>query len=395
MIGRRAFVLGCGCCAFSVLAQTAVAPWTAPQRFVRPLDDAEEGGLWALMDREEARLKRSAFLVRDPALNKYVSDIACRLAGEHCPDMRVYLVRTPVFNASMAPNGMMQVWSGLLLRASNEAQLAAVLGHEIGHYMARHTLERLRDVKQRAAFGQFLGIAFAAARIGPVGSLAQLGVMASLFSYGRDQEREADRIGIELMARAGYAPSEASTIWTQMLDEVKGDSTSSEEYAGRSVLFASHPPMEERQELLAEAAKELARPEAVNLGADGYRTALAPFRTAFLQDELRRRRYGETLVLLERMQKTRAADGELAYFQGEVYRLRNDKDDLDRALKAYRQAESMPGAPPELFRSEGFVLRNLKQDPEAAAAFRRYLELKPAAQDAELIRSLMPTEVKK
>src|SRR6185436_15359250 len=171
MIGRRAFVLGCGCSAFSALAQTAVTPWSSPQRFVRPLDDSEEGGLWALMDREEARLKR----------------IACRLAGDHCPDMRVYLVRTPVFNASMAPNGMMQVWSGLLLRTSNEAQLAAVLGHEIGHYMARHTLERLRDVKQRAAFGQFLGIAFAAARIGSVGSLAQLGVMASLFSYGRDQ----------------------------------------------------------------------------------------------------------------------------------------------------------------------------------------------------------------
>src|SRR5262245_38449643 len=199
MIGRRAFVLGCGCCALDALAQTAVTPWSSPQRFVRPLDDSEEGGLWALMDREEARLKRSAFLVRDPGLNKYVSDIACRLAGDHCPDMRVYLVRTPVFNASMAPNGMMQVWSGLLLRTSNEAQLAAVLGHEIGHYMARHTLERLRDVKQRAAFGQFLGIAFAAARIGQVGSLAQLGVMASLFSYGREQEREADRIGIELM----------------------------------------------------------------------------------------------------------------------------------------------------------------------------------------------------
>ena len=55
------------------------------------------------------------------------------------------LVRTPYFNASMAPNGMMQVWSGLLLRVDNEAQLAAVLGHEIGHYLARHSVERLRD----------------------------------------------------------------------------------------------------------------------------------------------------------------------------------------------------------------------------------------------------------
>ena len=93
------------------------------------------------------RLRRSPFNLRDPKLRSYVQDIACRLGAGHCPDIRVHLVRTPYFNASMAPNGMMQVWSGLLLRVDNEAQLAAVLGHEIGHYLARHSVERLRDVK--------------------------------------------------------------------------------------------------------------------------------------------------------------------------------------------------------------------------------------------------------
>ena len=393
MLNRRAFVIGSGCCcALHALAARAADAWNPPQRFARPLDGTNEGGLWALMDREEQRLRRSAFLVRDKALNEYVSGVACRLAGEHCRDMRVYIVHTPLFNASMAPNGMMQVWSGLLLRTSNEAQLAAVLGHEIGHYLARHALDRLRDAKERAAFGQFLGIAFAAARVGALGSVAQLGVLASLFSYGREQEREADRISVDLMARAGYAPAEASTIWTQMLEEIKSDAASKEDYASRSVLFASHPPMEERQQMLAEIAQEFARPSAVNLGSEDYVAALAPFRKAFLDDELRRRRYGETLVLLSRMQKGRSSDGELAFYEGEVYRLRNQKDDADRALKAYRLAEKMSGAPPELFRSEGFVLRNLKQEPEAAAAFRRYLELKPAAQDAELIRTLLPKE---
>ena len=69
---------------------------------------------------------------------------------------QVHLVRTPLFNASMAPNGMMQVWTGLLLRVDDEAQLAAVLGHEFGHYLARHSTERLRDAKSRSAFGAFL-----------------------------------------------------------------------------------------------------------------------------------------------------------------------------------------------------------------------------------------------
>jgi len=386
-------MLGCGCCALSAMAGGALgAPWNSPARFTRPTEASEEGGLWAIMEREEARLRRSAFLVRDRSLNDYVSGIACRLAGDHCPDMRVYLVRTPLFNASMAPNGMMQVWSGLLLRTANEAQLAAVLGHEIGHYLSRHTLERLRDVKSRAAFGQFLGIVFAAARVGGIGSLAQMGVLAGLFSYGREQEREADQIGLDLMTRAGYAPAEASTVWTQLLDEIKGDAVSKEDYASRSVLFASHPPLEERQQVLADAAKELARPEATHLGTEPYRAALAPFRSLFFEDELRRRKYGETLVLLARMQKTPGADGELEFYRGEVHRMRNEKDDLDQALRAYRQAQSMQGAPPELYRSEGFVLRQLKQEAQAGNAFRRYLELKPAAEDAELIQTYASKE---
>ena len=74
-----------------------------------------------MMDRAEAQLRRSPFVLRDEKLRAYVQDITCRLASQHCPDVRVHLVRTPYFNASMAPNGMMQVWSGLLLRVENEA----------------------------------------------------------------------------------------------------------------------------------------------------------------------------------------------------------------------------------------------------------------------------------
>ena len=90
--------------------------WIAPPRFTRPEVATDEGGLWAMMDREETRMRRSPFLIRDANLRDYLQGIACKLAGEHCPDVRVYPVRTPFFNASMAPNGMMQVWSGLLLR---------------------------------------------------------------------------------------------------------------------------------------------------------------------------------------------------------------------------------------------------------------------------------------
>jgi predicted Zn-dependent protease len=342
------------------------------------------------MDRAEQKLKHSNFLIRDKALNGYVRDIACRLAGEHCQDMRVYLVRTALFNASMAPNGMMQVSSGLLLRMSNEAQLAAVLGHEIGHYLERHSVERLRDARSRNAFGQFLGLALAAAGVGSANVLAQLAIAASGLAYSRDQERDADRIGVELMARHGYAPIEASRVWDQLLEELKAGEAAGEEYWNRSVLFATHPPAEERQSALAAAAAARSLPHGGRVGVEAYRSRLSVHRGAFLADEIRRRRFGETMSLLDRLLQALPRDGELQFYRGEAFRMRGGSGDLEKAIEAYNLAQPMERVPPELFRSLGLVYRQLGHNAEAAAAFGRYLELKPDAEDADLVRTYLP-----
>ena len=387
---RRPFLLGCGCLAFVAAAGVRADEYDyqAPPRFSRPEPSSDEGGLWAYMDREEQRLKRSSFLIRDPALNKYVGGIACRLAGEHCPEMRVYLVRTPYFNASMAPNGMMQVWSGLLVRMQNEAQLSAVLGHEIGHYLQRHSVDRLRDAKSRSSFAQILGIALGVAGGGNLGMLAQAGILASGMAYGRDQEREADRIGIALMARSGYAPAEAGRVWGQLLEESEGAKAAGEDVSTTNILFASHPPQEERRQVLAAAAKR-DWPGATRTGTDEYRAALAPHRMGFLYDEVRRRRFGESLVLFDRLLKSSPRDGQVQYFKGEAYRLRGREGDTKLALDAYRAALELDNTPPEVHRSLGTVLRQTGEDAEATRAFKRYLDLKPDAEDAELIRSYL------
>jgi predicted Zn-dependent protease len=302
--------------------------------------------------------------------------------------MRVYLVRTPYFNASMAPNGMMQVWSGLLVRMQNEAQLAAVLGHEIGHYLQRHSVERLRDAKSRSSFGLIVGMALGVAGGGSLGSLAQMGILAGGLAYGRDQEREADRIGISLMARNGYAPAEAGRVWGQLLEEYEGAKAAGEEVSSTNILFASHPPAEERREVLATAAKR-DWPGASRTGVDEYRNVLAPHRMNFLQDEVRRRRFGESLVLFDRLLKSSPRDGQVQYFKGEAYRQRGREGDTKLAVEAYRAALEMDNAPPEVHRSLGTVLRQSGENAEATRAFQRYLELKPGAEDAELIRSYL------
>src|SRR5207253_8580503 len=124
-------------------------------------------------------------------------------AGHRLPSRRRTLPRRARASGAHAAlqrvdgaNGMMQVWSGLMLRVDNEAQLAAVLGHEIGHYLARHSVEQLRDAKSRSAFGMFIGM------FGAVGAAGQLGLYAGMFAYSREHESQADSIGVLLMRKA-------------------------------------------------------------------------------------------------------------------------------------------------------------------------------------------------
>ena len=374
---RRPFLLAGGACAGCLLSQALGAQiWQSPARFVRPDVATDEGGLWSMMDREETRLRRSPFTIRDAGLKEYVQAIACRLAPDHCPDIRVYLVNTPLFNANMAPNGMMQVWSGLMLRMENEAQLAAILGHEIGHYLERHSLERLRDVRSRSAFGQFLGL------FGVVGAVGQLVTLAGMFSYSREQESDADRIGLMLMQKAGYDTREAARVWDNLLLEIKARREAEPELS--MPLFATHPAPEDRRKALAELAQQHAGGESLE---DRWQQAIAPFRHDWIQEETKRGRHAESLALLNRLIARFPAEAEYVYARGEVYRMRAGEGDLDAAFADYGTAATIGREPPETHRGLGMIYRARNQPAQARASFERYLTAAPNAVDAAYIRS--------
>jgi Flp pilus assembly protein TadD len=118
------------------------------------------------------------------------------------------------------------------------------------------------------------------------------------------------------------------------------------------------------------------------VGTQAYREMLAPHRTGFLRDEILRGRYGETVVLLERMPQ----DGEVLFYKGEAHRMRENFKD---AIAAYGAAEGLENAPAELYRSLGLVLLRLGEQSRARQAFARYLVLRPNAPDAELVRAYL------
>lgn len=375
---RQLLAWGGACCACALTRHSWAEStgYDAPSRFARPDVASDEGGLWALVDREEKNLRRSPLVLKDPELKAYIEGIACRLAGDHCPDLRVFLVRTPWFNASMAPNGMIQVWTGLLLRMENEAQLAAVIGHEIGHYLQRHSLARLRDIKDKAAFGQVLGI------FGAIGAIGQLAVLGSTYAYGRDHEREADRIGAILMSRAGYDVGESAKVWGNLIDEAKA--RDGKEPSQTSPMFATHPAPPERRDTLAQLAKAL---PGGTQNASAYQAQTSRFTDEWLQDEVKRGQYAESLVLLTRQIASASIPALPTYYRGEVYRLRGQAGDQDLALADYQSAASTAAPPPAAFRGIGLIARARGQRDEAIAAFKRYLELAPGAPDSTFIQS--------
>lgn len=385
--GRRAFLrsacrhclaLGALAGGLPAIAADAGEPLDLPPRFKRPAADTDEGGLWALMDREEQRIRRSPLTLRDEGLQAYLRGMVARLVPEHAPDIRAYPVRMPLFNAMMAPNGMMIVWSGLLLRVENEAQLAAIMGHELGHYLERHTVEQLRAARDAALVSQFVGL------IGGLGAAAgRLGIMAGMFAYSRDHESRADRLGMRLMKHAGYDGHASVTVWENLLAELR--ITGGEEAGSRGDIFATHPTTTDRRDEL----RRMAEGSQGELGAEPLRKAFAPLRMGWIQDEIKRGQYEESLVLFDRIVARDGQDVEALYARGEVYRLRDEGSDGERALADLQHASLQIKAPPETFRSLGLLFQQRRDTPAAADAFRKYLAVAPQAADAGLVRGYL------
>ena len=360
----------------------------------RPADDTTEGGLWYVMDKAERRVRTAGNRITDPALDAYAQRIACKLAREFCGDIRVYIIRVPAFNASMAPNGMMQIWSGFLLRAENEAQFAAVVGHEIGHYLRRHSLQRFEDARAKANAAAVFGILTAGIGFGFVGSLAQIAIYGEIFAFSRDQEREADGYGLLLMSEAGYDPREYAVIWDRLILEIDATLDEDEEASSRrGGFFASHPQPEERQATLKALGEKLAATrDDWTIGRTSYLEQLLPHRAGFLEDELKVQRYDAILARLDMMlaQAGEPNPAELHFFRGEAYRLRREEGDREKAAEAYETALTSAGTPPvETHRSLGLVYDALGEDARASQAFRHYLEVRPDASDADLIREIL------
>jgi predicted Zn-dependent protease len=207
-------------------------------------------------DKAMAQAKKKGALNRNPEQLRRVREITSRLIPttavfrKDAPSWKweVNLISSKEVNAWCMPGGKMAVYTGLIeqLNATDE-ELAAVMGHEIAHALREHARER---ASQQMAQQTIIGIGAALLGIGDLGAgLANVVADVTVgLPYARNFERESDRIGVELAARAGYDPRAAVTLWQKMIKVGGG---------GPPQLLSTHPAPAERIEDLKEYAEKV------------------------------------------------------------------------------------------------------------------------------------------
>ena len=167
---------------------------------------------------------RSFGLHPDETLQAYVSELGLRLAAiSERPELpwTFRVIDSPIVNAFALPGGYVYITRGMLAHLNSEAQLAAVLGHEIGHVTGRHGVEQMSRA-QLAQAGMIIA-AIASEDVRRYGAYAQQGLGLLFLKFGRDDETEADHLGLRYMTRLGYNPWEMESVF-QTLDHVSPSS---------------------------------------------------------------------------------------------------------------------------------------------------------------------------
>ncbi len=260
------------CLGSVALASCEINPATGRTAFTGFMSPAEELRIGA---REHPKLiEQFGGEYADQRLADYVKTVGQSLAATtEMPALSFTftVLDDELINAFALPGGYVYVTRGLLALASDEAEMAGVLAHEIGHVTARHSAERYSKGVLAGIGATVVGVAGAVAGVPGVADLAGFGAQAYMQSYSREQELEADMLGIRYMSRVGYDPEAMARFfrkmdaYTQLQATIAGDPGA----ANRFSILASHPRTGDRVAQAIDLAKTapVAEPK---VGSEAY-----------------------------------------------------------------------------------------------------------------------------
>lgn len=220
-----------------LFSSCAVNPVTGKQELML-LSEQDEIRLGEKTDRE---IIKQYGLYEDRSLNEYLNEL-CKSLGKvsHRPHLNFQLkiIDTPIINAFAVPGGYIYFTRGILAALNSEAELAGVIGHEIGHITARHSAQQYSKA-QLAQIGLGLGSIFVDSPL--LTQLGAFGVELLFLKFSRDNEREADRLGVEYASKVGYDATSLASFF-EMLNNMSPGADKS----GLPDWFSTHPSPENR-----------------------------------------------------------------------------------------------------------------------------------------------------
>lgn len=253
-----------------VLAGCAANPVTGKQDFVM-MSEAQE---LALGRQASEQVAQQMSMLKDPKWQAYVQRIGEQLAAQSHRSNIPYqfkVVDSPDINAFALPGGHVYINRGLLIYLNSEAQMAAVLGHEIGHVTARHGVRQQSMAMGTGLIGQLITIGTG---MPAAGDLSNMLGTAMVRGYGREMELEADGLGAEYLARTGYQPNSVLDVIGALKDQdsyskqrAQAQGKQVESYHG---LFATHPTHDQRLQQVVAQAASLSTGSTQRVGRDDY-----------------------------------------------------------------------------------------------------------------------------
>lgn len=384
----------------------------------------------------DTKLERDGLVLHDETVNAYVRRIGQSLVPRGLELERVRwnfrVLRDPQPNAFALPNGSIYITTGLIFLIDNESQLAALIAHELTHVMRRHTYVQNRSNRKKfltmnimAAVGTYAPGGIVGAVITVATTVAPFILIATVFGYSRDLEREADLKGVDMMISAEYSPEEMVNVMKLLDKDIEGENI--------RLFYNDHPSLDERIKYLSSylggRADRVTPQMELNRERAAYFKQMESAMRHNLQLAINATRFRSAVYLAQRLVDLHP-DSENLFWLAEAYRtlgprspqltekeLTNSakkdaakkrqkrtleeeerelietpagKDNWQRhqqkAEELYLRALNAENPLPAVHRGLGMLYEKLGRANDAASEYEKYIELAPTAIDRERIR---------
>lgn len=341
---------------------------------------AEEQMLWRRAQEEQDTINRSGVLYQDAKIENYLNQIAKKLQPNSIsPDIsfQIKVVKDPNLNAFAFPNGVIYIHTGILARMDNEAQLAALLAHEMVHCTHRHSMRVLRSLKDRTQ-----------TKTATAQNLAQLlgisGSIASISGYTRELETEADRVGLDLAVKANYDPREVLRLLKLLKQEIETEGIE-EPY-----FFGTHPNVRQRIENVNNWLAEKYRGKIAGIkNGDVFQSRISRLVLDNARLDLRLGRFFVAQRTVEKFLAAKPDDARAYFLLGEIFRQRCRQDDAAAAIKYYEKSISLNPSFPEPHKAMGLIHYKDGEKRLAKKYFESCLLLSPDIADKAYIQGYL------